>query len=47
MVDVPGVFLDSFLVSYKSCRARFIDRDSGAPRARATLNEALRYPGVI
>lgn len=43
LMDVPGVFLDSLVVSYKNCRARFIDRDF----SRTTLSEALRYPGVI
>lgn len=43
VVDVPGVFVDSLVVSYKNCRVRFIDRDF----SRTTLSEALRYPGVI
>jgi len=41
--EPPGVFIDSLVVSYKSCRVRFIDRDF----SRTTLSEALRYPGVI
>ncbi len=43
VVDVPGVFIDSLVVSYKNCRTRFIDRDF----SRTNLSEALRYPGVI
>lgn len=41
--DVPGVFLDSFYVNFKQCRARFIDRTF----SRTLLNESLRYPGII
>lgn len=43
LVDVPGVFLDSFYVSYKICRVRWIDRDF----SRALFNQSLRFPGVI
>jgi hypothetical protein len=43
LVDVPGVFLEEMIVSYKACRARYIDRDF----SRTLFNQALRFPGVI
>ena len=43
LVDVPGVFLEEMIVSYKSCRARYVDRDF----SRTLFNQALRFPGVI
>ena len=41
--DVPAVFLDSVYVSYKQCRARFIDRDF----SRTAFAQSLRYPGLF
>lgn len=43
ITDVPGVFLDSFYVSYKQCRLRFLDRTF----SRTHFNQSLRYPGLI
>jgi hypothetical protein len=43
ITDVPGVFLETLIVNYKQCRARWIDRDF----SRTIWNQALRFPGVI